>query len=106
MSPPLSYPFFAPARTPRIIMLLLHPQISPSSSLQSANCTSPRRHWYADSADNDIHCLHYSLGWREGTAVRRYAHTASEDTVGFTTAEFPVCLKTQVAVTPNGQRKH
>lgn len=41
MSPPLTYPFFAPARTPRIIMLLLHPQIYPPPPLSSLQ-TVPR----------------------------------------------------------------
>lgn len=79
------YPSSAAARTLHIIQLLLCSILSynpSSSSSSSPDCKlylassagSPRRHWYADSADNDIHCLHYSLVW-EGTAVERNAHT-------------------------------
>lgn len=46
----------------------------PSSLASSAG--SPRRHWYADSADNDIHCLRSSLVWA-GTEVQRYAQAAT-----------------------------
>ena len=89
MSPPHGVYPFAGARTPRISPL--HPQLSPSASSSTSSSSSslvcklylassagsPRRHWYADSADNDIHCLHYSLVW-EGTAVQLYAHADFE----------------------------
>lgn len=77
-SPPMSRSFpllsAAAARTPRIFSgsptpsspSCSYPPSTSSSSvgkLYLSSAGSPRRHWYADGADNDIHCLHYSLVW-------------------------------------------
>lgn len=81
-------PFFFGARTPRITPTI------PLLLLQSAASTSPpllARHWYADSADNDIHCLRYSLLWcGEGTAV---GHLCAHADFGEGTVRFkPVAI--------------
>lgn len=85
----LSTLFFFGARTPRIT-----PTIPLLLQLQSAASTSPpllARHWYADSADNDIHCLRYSLLWcGEGTAV---GHLCAHADFGEGTVRFkPVAI--------------
>lgn len=73
----VSYPFAAAARTPRMFSGSPppppFPPPPPPPPVQSAHCTSPPppppllpRHGgtgMQTGADNDIHCLHYSLVW-------------------------------------------
>lgn len=60
---------------------------SPDCKLFLTSCAgSPRQHWYADSADNDIHCLLQSALWTHRgrashTHTRARTHTPAEGIV-------------------------